>query len=383
MSNKQSELQHIKTLERPQWMFWVNRNAAFQALGDMGETASEQVIVTLTNVLCKTKVREQRKREAAIALNRIGPTAAVFVLPRLRQYLMSLDDRSDFIETAIIMLWYINEVGRLAETLGELICQPAQAWQVKMVAAHQLTEIDATPVLPWLLKYIRSLEREEAYSEVEFFSIIPDVFKAIDTMGNAAKSAMPDLVHLIETSSTSKKVNDVKAFAIFRLLKLLPNNITTPWFSYYRKITDNVTMARCCRQKIDDPDLSIEFLKWWNAEGRKQYCGLPSADTTGKAMQTIQESVELPQAQSSGSILLLLLPSGIEAVDIVKAAAKQVGFAGGAVKVMNGPTNITHGGAEALLARIDVSEGTTHLSRPFKLGTGKVSGTSFGYVLVQ
>lgn len=253
MSNEQAALQHVRILERPPWMFWVNRKAAFQSLGDMGETANEQAIDALANVLCDPKTRKKWKYEASVALIRIGPTA-VFVLPRLRQSLMDLDDdKSDFAEIAELLLVPITAMGGV-ELLGELLCQPTLSLYVQLVVVAKINDMDATPALPWLLKFLKIMDHGEADCAVKY-EIYTRVIKAIGAMGNDAKAATKDLVDIIEDLSMSTTPS----------MSCLRHEICSVLYNLYPHWRKNHGQTW-----TDATDIPNEFLKWWKAEGKNQ-----------------------------------------------------------------------------------------------------------------
>lgn len=362
-STLEQTLKHITTIESPQWMFWVNRKAAFQSLGDMGETVNERAIISLVKVFCHIKLRKKWRYEASVALIRIGKTAVV-ALPHLRQFMTELDgERSDLGEIFSLIFEPIYAIGGV-EAIGELLCKQELSCEIRLLVAEKLRSVDATPALPWLLKFLKHMNSIEENAGFKY-EISLRIIEAIDKIGISVKSSVPDLVNIIEDLSRSKNKLDVR----LEILSVLLKNIFPNWF-IDRKL-----------EWTDTTDIPNEFLTWWRDEGCKQDYSMIGVTKMATRAPTAQ--VDTQQAKTSGGFLLLLLPPDVEGVDIVRTAAKQVGFTGGAIKVMNGSSNITQGNAEALLARIDASEGTAYLSRNFKWGIETISGKAYGYILVK
>ena len=104
------------------------------------------------------------------------------------------------------------------------------------------------------------------------------------------------------------------------------------------------------------------------------------ANVAAQIRDTIRRQTGL---KAEEGFLLLILPPDIGDAEIVRSAAAEAGFSGGDVRVFHGPSEITRGRAEALLARVDTEHGTNFLSRPFRIGTGIAQGHSFAFVAVD
>ncbi|GEM_PF-2407493 len=65
MSNEQDALQHIRTLERPQWMFWGDRKAAVQAIAHLGSAAGDKAIAVLGEVVRKPGMKWDARNGAS------------------------------------------------------------------------------------------------------------------------------------------------------------------------------------------------------------------------------------------------------------------------------------------------------------------------------
>ena len=90
MSIAQDVSQHVKTLERPQWMFWGDRKAAVQAIECLGTAAGEKAIEVLGKVVRGQKAKLDLRIDAARALVRLG-SAAKPSLAGLIGFLMALE----------------------------------------------------------------------------------------------------------------------------------------------------------------------------------------------------------------------------------------------------------------------------------------------------
>jgi hypothetical protein len=80
-------------------------------------------------------------------------------------------------------------------------------------------------------------------------------------------------------------------------------------------------------------------------------------------------------------LLVVILPKDCDVPAMVKQVAKELAFQNGPCQVRHGPVQMTRGVAEAILAQIDMKEGTSYLSRHFEVGTGMALKTEFGYIL--
>ncbi|NCC62294.1 MAG: hypothetical protein EOM12_15445 [Verrucomicrobiae bacterium] len=170
---------YLNILEKPSWMFWVDRTPAFQALGDYGDKADDSIVNGLARILCSSLAKKKWKMEASVALLRIGQPA-ISTIPILRQAFVQLSSKNKR-EDANIVLATIKGIGGV-ETLGELLCEPACSWVTKAVVAHELDKIDATPALKSLIRFLEANDHGDtnwALKDMTFSPVVKAIGRAI------------------------------------------------------------------------------------------------------------------------------------------------------------------------------------------------------------
>lgn len=206
MTNEQDVLQHIGTLERPQWMFWGDRKAAVQAIARLGAAAGTRAIAVLGEVVSKRGVKWDTRNEAAQALAKLGP-AAEPALPSLLRFLTDMEKEGDSIFQGPIPISALEAVGAMGAT--------------------------ARSAVPTLVQIVVKYAGRSAKG-------------ALDIASGRARPA-------------SGNISDIVGFALGQTMQsVIMHNAA-------KAVGDILGQPR---EKTDEASLAL--VKWWNAEGKNQ-----------------------------------------------------------------------------------------------------------------
>jgi len=198
--------QHVKTLERPQWMFWGDRKAAVQAISGLGTAAGEKAISVLGEVVSKPGVKWDVRNEAAQALVKLGP-AAQPALPGLLRFLLNMDKEGDSIFQGPVPMSALEAVGAMGPV--------------------------ARSAVPTLVQIV------------------------VKYAGRSAKGALDMATGRARPASGN--IGDIIGFAMGQTMQsVIMHNAT-------KAVGDILGQPR---EKTDEA--SLELVKWWNAEGKNQ-----------------------------------------------------------------------------------------------------------------
>ena len=206
MTNEQEVSQHVKTLERPQWMFWGDRKAAVQAIARLGAAAGNKAIAVLGEVVSKPGVKWETRNEAAQALAKLGP-AAKPALPGLLRFLENMEKEGDSVFQGPIPMSALEAVGAMGGV--------------------------AQSAVPTLVQLVVKYAGRSAKG-------------ALDMASGRARPA-------------SGNLNDIIGFALGQTMQsVIMHNAT-------KAVGDILGQPR---EKTDEA--ALELVKWWNSEGKNQ-----------------------------------------------------------------------------------------------------------------